>query len=554
MSRSRLRVMRIARVRIHRIARRMDRRTPNWVKWLTPWATSLILHTGALMILAVIMTALGNDRTDHSERFRGQLTDDITSLKEGEQAGDSFTTLQSAEPPSLSLDKTPPVVAEIRVPKVPDQFALGPVVNTVPRDNVWDTTPTNKEPSPKGLGKIAANMKGTREGAGAFDSRLPLMAPFSGRSAEERSRMVRREGGTVESEKAVEEGLEWIARHQRPDGAWSLDIHPMCKGAGCPGEEPDRFADTAATGLALLPLLGAGHTHMKPGRYQKTLERGLFWLVKMQRPSGEIFTTGAEHTLFYSHAIATMALCEAYGLTKDKRLRDPAQKAIYYINHSQNKLDGGWRYYAGQAGDTSVFGWQVFAMRSAHLAGLEVNRTVLKRARGFLDRMASDPGGSTYTYLEGRPPSFSMTAEGLVCRQMMGWSREHPALISGTAAIAEHLQMSQERNIYYWYYATQLLHNMKNKDWEQWNKRVRDGLIGLQAIGDGCDRGSWDPLAPQEDRWGAAGGRLYTTSLSLLTLEVYYRYLPLYRDGLDEMTGSDVDPDQGKAKAAKAKR
>ncbi len=360
--------------------------------------------------------------------------------------------------------------------------------------------------------------------------------------------MIRREGGSAESEKAVEAGLAWIARHQRPDGAWSLDTHPMCKAASCPDEETPLVSDTAATGLALLPMLAAGHTHTKKGLYQKPLERGLFWLVKMQQPSGEIFVGGGKHTRFYSHAIATMALCEAYGITKDKRLRDPAQKAIFFINRSQNKIDGGWRYFVGEAGDTSVLGWQIFAMRSAHLAGLEVNRSVLKRAREFLNRMATDPAGSTYAYMQGRRMSYSMTAEGLVCRQLMGWSREHPGMLAGTAMVAAHLDASEERNIYYWYYATQLLHNMHNKDWERWNQKVRDGLISIQTPGGGCDGGSWDPSMPQEDLWGTMGGRLYTTSLSLLTLEVYYRYLPLYRDPGDEMPGSDVDPDEAAAR------
>ncbi len=545
-------MMRIGRIRLRRVTREMSRTTPAWIKWLTPWGTSLAIHGLGLLFLGIIVTALGvEDGIDKTPRFRGQLSDDVTSLHESETSGDPFTTLKSAEPPSLSLDKNSKS-EEIRVPRLSAEYVFGPTVNAIPPDPVGSSMPLIKELSPNGLSKSALKGRAIREGAGAFDARLPLMAPFSGRSAEEKARMIRREGGTVESEKAVEDGLEWIARHQRPDGAWALNTHPMCKGAGCPGEEPTMFSDTGATGLALLPMLGAGHKHTTPGRYQKTLERGLFWLIKTQKPSGELFTGGPDHTHYYSHAIATMALCEAYGLTKDKRLRDPAQRAIYYINHNQNKLDGGWRYTFGQAGDTSVFGWQVFAMRSAHLAGLEVNRTVLKRARQYLDSMASDPAGSTYTYLLGRPATFSMTAEGLVCRQMMGWPRDHPSMLAGTANIAAHLQESQERNVYYWYYATQLLHNMRNKDWERWNVKVREGLISMQTVGKGCDQGSWDPINPQEDRWGNVGGRLYVTSLSLLTLEVYYRYLPLYRDLGEDMPGSDRDPDEIKIKAADA--
>ena len=99
----------------------------------------------------------------------------------------------------------------------------------------------------------------------------------------------------------------------------------------------------------------------------------------------------------------------------------------------------------------------------------------------------------------------------------------------GAAGVWDDLRGSDDRNIYYWYYATQLLHNMQNKAWKQWNVKVRDGLVAMQVTGDGCDRGSWSPVLPVPDRWGLRGGRLFQTSLSILTLEVYYRFLPLYR-------------------------
>ncbi len=540
MPRSRPRVWRIAKVRLRKTLRKLDRETPDWLRWLTPWGTSLVFHVALLLFLALVVRALnepgGPKRVPNLDTTLGQLTDDVISAAPANHSGDPFTTQKSDEPPSLSLDKDPPKIDVIRTPRLPDTFAVGPVLNLVEREPGMP-----KDAMSKGVASKNAKAAKAGEGNGAFSERLPQMAPFSGRQAEGRAKMVRREGGTVESEKAVELGLDWIARHQRPDGAWSLDTNPMCKGTGC----PDAFAtesDTAATGLALLPLLGAGHTHTQPGRYQKTIERGLLWLIKNQRSNGELYVGGGMHTLYYSHAIAAMALCEAYGMTKDKRLRDPAQKAIYYINRNQNRFDGGWRYEPGQAGDTSVFGWQVFAMRSAHIAGLETNKGVLKRAREYLDLAASDGSGATYGYQAGWAATPSMTAEGLVCRQMLGWPRDHPALLAGAAGIAAHLEASTQRNIYYWYYATQLLHNMKGKEWEQWNVRVRDGLVAMQRDGLGCDRGSWDPSEPQVDLWGQRGGRLYTTSLSLLTLEVYYRYLPLYRDRGGEGGQDDVAP------------
>jgi hypothetical protein len=352
-----------------------------------------------------------------------------------------------------------------------------------------------------------------------------------------RAKLVLKEGGTKESERAVELGLDWLARHQRADGYWHLETSGQCIGSGCP-PRGGMASDTAATGLALLPMLAAGHTHLEKSRYQMPISLGLKWLIKNQQASGEIYNEdGPFIAQMYSHAIAAMTLCEAYGITGDKALRAPAQKAIRFIQQSQNRTDGGWRYYPQMPGDTSVFGWQLFALRSASLSGLSVSKGTISRCRRYLDLAAADPGKVTYSYRPGQDASPVMTAEALLIRQYLGWNRDTPALLQGTALLSEHLEESDERNIYYWYYVTQLLHNMKGKEWEQWNRRVRDGLVSMQIVNDGCDRGSWDPEFPQYDRWGYRAGRLYTTSLSLLTLEVYYRYLPLYGDTEDAMPG-----------------
>ena len=74
-------------------------------------------------------------------------------------------------------------------------------------------------------------------------------------------------------------------------------------------------SDTGATGLALLPMLGAGYIHTVKSKYQDTVRRGIFWLVDHQQPDGNLFIGPAGMAFMYSHAIATMALCEAYGLS-----------------------------------------------------------------------------------------------------------------------------------------------------------------------------------------------------------------------------------------------
>jgi hypothetical protein len=529
MPKPRSRAWRVTRITVRRWLRRLDRDAPEWMRWLTPWGSSLALHALVLFVLGVfVLVHARNQRAAGAPLgFASQLREDLTALKPSDHAGDPFSNLQTDEPPSLSFQPDP-TATTYNVPELPAHVALSTRFQPLP------------SPSVAGPGTAGAVAKGGT-GKAAGPAGAPGMAPgtpFSGRSKDMRAKLVLKEGGTKESEKAVELGLDWIARHQRADGFWHLDTSGQCLGVGC----PPRMAmgsDTAATGLALLPMIAAGHTHLEKSRYQMPISLGLKWLIKNQQPSGEIYNgDGPFIAKMYSHAIAAMTLCEAYGITGDKALRNPAQKAIRFIQQSQNRSDGGWRYEPQMPGDTSVFGWQLFALRSASLSGLSVSKGTIARCRKYLDYAAVDPGKVTYSYRPGQDASPVMTAEALLIRQYLGWNRDTPALLQGVALVSQHLAESDERNIYYWYYATQLLHNMKGKEWQSWNERVRDGLVGMQVLGDGCDRGSWDPSLPEYDRWGFRAGRLYTTSLSLLTLEVYYRYLPLYGDTGEGMTGA----------------
>lgn len=518
------RFRRVVRVRYRRLLRRLDRDAPEWMRWLTPWGTSLALH--ALLLLGFgVFVLVHNVQAERNVRpdvaLSSQLRDDLTALRASDHAGDPFSSIKTDEPPSLSFEAETGKTEVYSVPELPAYVKLG--------NSFQPHLSPSISPGAKGRSGGATGTGPSLSGPGGQPT-----APFSGRRKDVRAKLVLKEGGTVESEKAVELGLDWLARHQRADGGWSLDTSGQCLGEGC----PDRMyfvTDTAATGLALLPMLAAGHTHLEKSRYQMPISLGLKWLIKQQQPSGEMYNGGPFMARMYSHAIAAMTLCEAYGITGDKALKVPAQRAIRFIQQSQNREDGGWRYYPQMPGDTSVFGWQLFALRSASLAGISVSKTTVQRCRRYLDLAAADPAKATYSYRPDGEASPVMTAEALLGRQYLGWVRETPSLLQGAALVSAHLEESEERNIYYWYYATQLLHNMKGKEWEQWNRRVRDGLVGIQVHGDGCDRGSWDPELPQPDRWGSRVGRLYTTSLSLLTLEVYYRYLPLYGDTEDAM-------------------
>ncbi len=535
---TRSRSARVFRVRRRRLVRRAIALLVLWHHWLPSWGTSVLVHAVALLILALLYLGSSTSSDRRPATIDGTLgplrpdplAEELTTIVPAERAGDPWTK-GGEEFPSFSFLKPDPGMTTPSRPVQPMAEKFAAVIAT-PRVSL-----------PRGT-----RLSDTVQGLMHVED---MTAPFSGRDPDTKAKLVRREGGSIGSEKAVAIGLEWLARHQRADGAWSLDCHAQCGDPPCPVDSVrPAFSDSAATGLGLLPMLGAGYIHTKPSRYSENVKRGLDYLVAHQTLEGELFLEGGFNYRFYSHAIATMALCEAYGISKDPKLQLPAQRGINFIAKNQNFDDGGWRYFPGQAGDTSVIGWQIFALRSAKLAGLEVAPRTIAGCRGYLDLASADPKKTTYGYQPGRNPDFVMTAEALLCRQYLGWTSDNASLRQGAGGVYRDLSSSNERNIYYWYYATQLLHNLGGKEWVDWNKQVRDGLVGMQMTGDGCDHGSWSPIEPQPDVWGSRVGRHYTTALSLLTLEVYYRWLPLYRPPEAPTDPKDVKAAQDRARAA----
>jgi len=370
---------------------------------------------------------------------------------------------------------------------------------------------------------------------------------FQQRSPGRRGRVGQSFGGTSQTEAAVERGIDYLVRHQFPDGRWALDRFPQ-EQQNAPGYEDAALGqmngDTAATGLALLALLGAGYTH-REGKHEAVVRRGIEWLLRNQQPDGRLFAPGTDRTRYahsYGHAIAAIALCEAYGMTRDPALRGPTERAINHIMVAQHPERGGWRYDPQKESDTSVSGWKLMALKSAQMAGLRVPSPVLQRVAGWLDQ-AQFAGGSQYAYnpyasdapeqREGRQPSLPMTAEGLLMRMYLGWNRGTPALVEGGRLLAENLPQNGTaqqplRDVYYWYYATQVMFQLQGDAWKTWNQSLQDLLPPTQVV-EGPLAGSWHPAAPVADRWAHAGGRHYVTCLSLLMLEVYYRHLPLYK-------------------------
>jgi hypothetical protein len=399
--------------------------------------------------------------------------------------------------PELTLEPVETVAADAAHLSLPAEASAG-----TPITSVSTSTPLRrpqKPPRPRS-GGVSGGVTGV---------------PFANRSAGSKREAVRQHGGTAASEQAVARGLEWLASHQGPDGSWRCDLaNSRCRG-GCrnPGSISGSIGPTA---LALLPFLGAGSTHLD-GPHQATVSRGLYYLATNIRPGprGGDLCEGS----MYAHGIAVLAMAEAYGMTNDDFLEPLLKETVRFTETSQDLHGGGWRYLPGQAGDTTVSGWQVVSLKSAAMAGIPIRSPTLDGVRRFLDSVQSQ-GGAAYGY---RTPAAkpSTSAVGLLARMYTGWTTDEEPLWRGMTQLAA--RGPDPNAIYENFYLAQVLMQADHPVWPRWNAANRDQIIRQQAV-HGHETGSWFFADPDS----APGGRLAHTALAILTLEVYYRLLPIY--------------------------
>jgi hypothetical protein len=378
-------------------------------------------------------------------------------------------------------------------------------------------------------------------GVGGEDGRVSAM--FVRRTVR-REDFLARGGGSAATEAAVLRGLRWLARHQNADGSWDADgfkancnkmLLGICDGPG--------YAEykTGVTGLALLAFLGAGYNHISRDVYDdisfgQVVKNGLKWLMANQDKDGCLGGKSSSKYL-YNHAIATLAMSEAYGMTGAQLLKEPAQKGINFLVFAQN-LFKGWRYTARCGdNDTSVTGWSVMALRSAEISGLAFPRSAYKGARAWLDevtgtdsRVGYNAKGTGQVVTEGKNEQYAnheaLAAVGMMVRIIADKNRSDPQLEWTAQLLVKDLPVwdANKLDYYYWYYASLALFQFDGpggKYWKLWNKNMMDALVPNQKTDrDGCWSGSWEA----KDRWGFEGGRVYATAINVLTLEVYYRY------------------------------
>ncbi|MCC7084722.1 MAG: terpene cyclase/mutase family protein [Pirellulales bacterium] len=473
-----------------------------WWRGVPSWLASLLIHTTALIVLGLIYVAPEHKSSDleivaHPTAPSDSLAD-LDSLTDAD-----VTSLNS----TLSTIDSGPMV----------DIPLNPLADDIDAAAAsLDVASLNDALAPQqDLLKTMGVAGGSGEGLG-------------GRSGALKGALLKK-GGTDASEAAVARALRWISKHQLPDGGWSFDLQqcPTCRGL-CQNSGEYGEARLGATAMALLPFLGSGQTH-RQGQYREVVRKGIYYLTTHTKNTGGFLSMHEPKGTMYSHGLGTIALCEAYAMTNDLALKPYAQGAVNFTVYAQDPVGGGWRYEPRQDGDTSVVGWQIMALKSAEMAGLDVPSSVFTRATKFLDSVQSDDGAA-YGYVapaNGFPRATS--AVGLLCRMYLGWKKDNPGLKRGIAAIAREgpsipARTNNSADMYYNYYATQVLRHWGGYEFDRWNGKTRDWLIESQSS-KGHEAGSWYFDFASHSR---AGGRLYCTSMATMMLEVYYRHLPIY--------------------------
>ncbi len=490
--------------------------------------------------------------------------------------------VETVAPAAVGPDRVPTAIAEVTPPKRPDDPELPsellnddsrlqrladvasatPPANAISDTNDVLTETTNRSQNDRDTGNSGGGVAGTASAtptkaeatnsSTTTDSKLAAAANAAATAAAiprrlgdgaelpslyryrvpiTRLRIAQQNGGSARTEAAVDAALKWLAANQNLDGRWDasaygagLETKVLGHDRGGAGTD----ADTGITGLALLAFLGAGHSHLE-GEYRTNVQHGLEFLLRSQRADGSLAGDARLYERMYCHGIASLAISEAYAISGDYRLKPFVERAVRYTIAAQHPGSGGWRYQPGDAGDMSQFGWQVMALKSAELCGIEIPGQTRAGMLKFLRSSSSGTHGGLGSYRPAERASRTMTAEALTCRYFLQVELNDAVLREATTMIAQELPADGKANLYYWYYATLALFQTQDETWQNWNQALQQQLLSRQRT-DGTLAGSWDT----DTVWGGYGGRVYTTAMAAMCLEVYYRYLPLYTNDVAE--------------------
>ncbi len=502
------------------------RRGFGWLFAVPAWLISLALHTSLLLAMAAYNIEPISDALKKLVIDSGPV-EDVSALESFDVTSESLSTSDLSEQTEM-VQQNMPTMDRV-VTDVPLEVAAVSLDVGVLSDLSLESLSSQLVPS----NVLSAS-------ANTFTQAM------TGRSSASKRDLLEKYGGGSDTEKAVAMGLKWLAAHQQKDGSWTF---ATAANSDVPGDTrlgnfPD--ARNAATGLALMAFLGAGQTH-QDGEFKANVFGGLSYLLSNMRtskfggvPIGSWYDdpdpkgngrNKSEHNRMYGQGIATTAMCEAFGMTNDAKLAEAAQLGVNFIVAAQDPRGGGWNYRVRSPGDTSIVGWQMMALKSGMMSNIQFPVDTIRRASYFLDTVQTD-GGSAYHYrVPGdKPGNMALTSCGLLCRMYMGMPKEHPAIVKGAADVLKAGPSSSDS--YVNYYATQVMKQVGGETWKKWNEQMKNQLVTTQ-VNSGKSMGSW-PADGKLSYGDNEGGTLYRTAMSIMILEVYYRYLPIYHEQADE--------------------
>lgn len=304
---------------------------------------------------------------------------------------------------------------------------------------------------------------------------------------------------------SIDRSLEYLARQQRPDGAWD--------------------GNNAPNALALLAFLGRGHV---PGRgpYRDVVEKGKQSILRSQNNEGLFVPTRAAGAgPMYQQGLATLAMAEMYGMDPDPKLEFALRKAVDLLIRSQSDK-GGWRYQPQKSDeDLSATVMQIVALRAANNAEIPVPAQTIEKAVAYVKSCADPAGGYGYQG-PGRKPQ--TTAAGAVSLQLLGHHEDEtvPAALDYLATLPVEWGNGGGIDYYYYfhYYAIQANYQAGGKHWADWHPRVRELFLSKQN-----PDGSWDLPGGSEGENVVGPNKVYWTSMATLVLEIYMHFLPAYQ-------------------------
>ena len=353
----------------------------------------------------------------------------------------------------------------------------------------------------------------------------------------------------AEARKAIESATSWLVKHQDAEGKWSAARFMKHDPEGDEGDGAgDARHDVRVTGLALLALMADGST-MRSGPHKRAVKRAVIWIKDRQIDGGFLRASPErDELLVVDHAIATLAISEAYQISKYRTLKRYVQRAVDALQKAQNKDKGWGRQPNDEASDPIATAWALYALRSAKVSKMKVDPERMQSARSFIDKI-STPMTGRYgdewrlgrKQIAGNPaPKNSkrrkrsrrhvaaFAALGIISRRALAQRPDtHPILLASADQIllqAPRLDSPAQPSLHDYFFGSLALHEIGGRHWKGWVKQLDKTLFRDQRR-KGSVAGTWDPALA----WFPQGGRVEATALGVLTLSFRSRYNRLMR-------------------------